>query len=259
MCPENSGPYRYYILGESRTAMDYVKQTLKKNPLNENATALQIRLLGKENSIETIIEQTPQTMLESVEIAFAIASIAQQKNNYSKAEEWLRIAIKKDTKSNIMLKGTLGSAIMQNQLHGKEGLYLCSKLNDKEESRINEAIELLTSAWDSTEKSLRPSQVAWLHNLALAKRIIGRKKEAYDDMVQVVKLDPFNEDFKRKRIMLLYETSGPDSAIEFLKNGSEESNINDGGLFLSELLMQQGKKEEAPSLTILMRQFSVPG
>lgn len=234
----------YILLGVIDQAAHYAKQVLQLNPTNAKAHSIMIRTASDDELPEEIMKRVLEPYRTAPEVANAISYLFSKKGDFSEAKKWLEIAVDNDTTDSPELKAELGTILMK-VVTDDQSSFFGVQINEAKRTQIENAVELLTSAWNRVAKtSIRHYRADWIANRGLAKRLLGDLDEAIEDIRTAVDAVPSDPIYKKYLAMLLHEKNENQKAIDLLKEIIETGTLPEASLLLGEILREENKFPE---------------
>ncbi|MGB7290549.1 MAG: tetratricopeptide repeat protein [Thermodesulfobacteriota bacterium] len=250
--------FGYLLLGQLEEAITFVTKVLEKNPASSRAYALLIGALSTRENFEEIIASVPEPYRTSEEVAYAIAHLARKKGNLAEAERWLQIAVENGKESSHETRAALGEIMLQRATE-RNSLIYGSQLDDSTKEEINEAIQLLTHAWEVVSNTdLRNFRTSWIVNRSIAKRLLDDLDGATKDIEIAMEIVPSNPTFIKHRAILAYETNDTLKAIDLLKKIQTAKETPEASLLLAKALRKVDKFLDAKEIIEEFLQRDLP-
>ena len=235
----------YVLLGQMDDARECVNKVLEKDPANARASSIIVQASAKEETLDEIISKVPEFHRNSRECAFAIADQARRKGKLEEAKKWLEIAIENDTDDLPELKAGLGEVLLSIVLQHPR-VANAHVINDSEKETIEEAVHLLTEAWEAVCKTDRKNfNLGWVVNRGIAKGLLDDHAGAVRDVETALEVEASNPIFIRYRAMLAREGKDNKKAEALLKEIVNAPETPDASLLLGEVLLEEGRPNEA--------------
>ena len=182
----------YLYQGNISEARKIAHKVLTKYPENIWARSVWIKTFPDGTSIEDIEKEIPKHQKNDVEILWALASVASNKEDWERAEQYLTKALQV-TAENPIIKENLGTLLLKKIEIWKYALIEKQPTSD-EKMLIDKAIEYITSACDEWKRQNKfPQLVNAKLILASAYRAIGKNIEAENIIRASYELDNSNE------------------------------------------------------------------
>lgn len=235
----------HMILNNRDNAQSLLTKALKKNPTNGRAYSIRIQLLSNKFEIEKLIEDIPESLRKTPEVAFTIAMEYRKGKRLLKAKEWLEIAVKSDKEVSPEIEGTLGDILIALVI-GERSIFDYVQINDEKEQHLKRAIKLLTTAYERLgDEELKKLRLLWIVNRGIAKRLLGDLKEAINDIDFALKMDPTSALFILYSAVLSHEIGNTETAIKKLESIVKDSQTPKAPVFLAELLYAKGEIQKS--------------
>ena len=229
----------HLLLGETKNAADYAKQTLKKNHTNTDAYVILIRVSAAEESLEEVVAKVPNYLQDNPQIAHAISDIANQRRNFVEAKRWGEISMAREQENNPVFKASLATILIQEVLDGRVDMYTMHS-DDSQKEQLSRAVELLTEAWDCVVNTeLRSARTDWIINRSTALRLLGKPQDAIKDLDVAIEIEPSDSILStllKNRAVLAFEQGNQENAIEFLERIQSEPEIFEAQILIANIL-----------------------
>ena len=239
--------FAYFLSGNMEGAVDYAKQTLKKNHANINAHVVLIHVSSKEESLEKIIAQIPDYLHETPEIAYAFSDAAKEQGDLEEAKKWREVPVEQDEDPGF--KAALATILIEQVLDDPFNMYI-KQLEDSQKEQLSRAVELLTESWDCVaDTELRSVRTDWIINRSTALRFLGDSEAVIKDLDTVIEIEPPNSTLLptllKNRAILSFEQGDIEGAIEFLKKIHSASDKSEAQIMIASTLFLRKRYDEA--------------
>lgn len=199
---------------EPEDAKRCVEKVLEKNPAYNDAYAILIHLSSETEDLEDIIRKIPNAERNTLEVAFAMATVARNKNNFSKAKEWYKIAYDCDNNDSPDIKANLAESMLSELLSEYPVPHL-SIIDAPKKETLEKIAEMLTHAWNNISNGMKKSRISWIVNLSTTKRILGDLPGALADIDKAINIESLPS-YKKNKALILAEKRDYDEAEEIL-------------------------------------------
>lgn len=238
----------YLMRGKNKRALELSKEILKLNPLNPQATVIQVQAMAAlEDKLDVIINSVDEKLLDTSDVAYAIGFVAHRRELRSEAVRWLERAVHKDTKDPDVL-AHLGACLLDSVMHENEAA-IDGMLSLTQISQVRRAAELLEKAWSQLSNAEdKKSKSEWLANRILACRMLREECDIEKATEELLLLEPENESYQKNAAVNAME-SGKWALAEgrirkLLKQGSKLPELK---IMLANVLLSTNRLEEAKS------------
>jgi len=186
----------YTMKGDIINSELMIEKTLRADPQNVDAYQAMIHMLSiKGLSFEEIVPRIPESIRQQQEIAYALAFVARERGLLNDALTWLQIALENAQGQKADLTAGIANILLET-ING-ESFVLNGTIDQPSKNKANLVIQYYDEAWNAiSASSLRPSRSWWLVNRAVAKKFLGDRKAAYEDILEAWEL---NGDFWTSR------------------------------------------------------------
>ena len=237
-------------LGETKDAEKYAKKALEKNPVNAQAYATLVEISTDEETLEEVIAKIPEYLREKPQIAYAISNIAKQRGNLEEARKWRETVVASNDENIPDFKAALATILIE-QVTDDDFAVSTNQLSDLQTEQLENAIELLTEAWNSVaDTELRTIRIGWVINRSMAQRLLCNSKEAIKDLntalLVMEKPDPI---LLKNRAILAFEQGEEENSIEFVEKILSAPETPEAPILLASILFVYERYNEA--ITIL--------
>jgi tetratricopeptide (TPR) repeat protein len=240
----------HLLLGNKEEARKWCDMVLERNPANGIALSLRIQTLDEKETLDTVIENVPESFRNQTEVAYAIGFIALKRCEFQNAEKWFQIAIETGQEMHADSMAYLGIAIIQSVKHDTKFIHDAQTISDQNRNKLMKAIDLLANAWKLVSNtSLRQYRIDWLLHYAITEMILGNVEEANRIIEIGLEAAPDSVDLLRQKAAVAYEQKHIDKAIEVLEQIRDNPRYPDTPILLAEMLRLQNKLMEA--MTVL--------
>lgn len=275
----------YLLVGDTENATDSAETLLQRNPANVQAYSVLIQ--SSDDPLDELIERVPEYCRMNSEVALAIGFVARRRGDLQSAREWLQIAVDNDADNHPDMKGTLGETILHSYTGDSLSPVRIEQLNEATRTDIQYALTMLDNACAAIrdDAALR-LRVTWLLNAGIACRLLSNDDVADKYLSRATQVAPDHPAVRYHRaiaardngdlsaaieisqsieatdelpqlplivVHLLWQADRIDEAIEeanaFIKSPPSEELAFSARQILVELLMEQGKLEDAQELS----------
>ena len=243
-------------LGEAKEAEKYAKKALEKNPVNTHAYATLVEISTDEETLEEVIAKVPEYLREKPQIAYAISNIAKQRRNLKEARKWRETVVASDHdnapdfKDNAPDFKAALAAILIEQVTDDDLAVSTNQLSDLQTEQLENAIELLTEAWNSVaDTELRTIRIGWVINRSMAQRLLCNSKQAIKDLDTALEIEQMDPILLKNRAILAFEQGEEDNAIEFVEKILSAPETPEAPILLASILFVYERYNKA--ITIL--------
>ena len=240
----------YASLGETKDAEKYAKKALKKNPVNIHAYATLVEISTDEETLEDVIAKIPEYLWEKPQIAYVISNTAKQRGNLEEARKWRETVVANDHENMPDFKAALATLLIE-QVTDDEFAVSTNQLNNSQTEQLENAIELLTEAWDSVvDTELRAARIDWVINRSMAQRLLCNSKEAIKDLdTALLVMEQPDPILLKNRAILAFEQGEEENSIEFVEKILSAPETPEAPILLASILFVYERYNEA--ITIL--------
>jgi nucleoside phosphorylase/tetratricopeptide (TPR) repeat protein len=240
----------HLLRDEPEDAKSCVDKVLEKNPAHNNAYAILIHLSSDTEDLEDIILKIPKAERNTLEVAFAMGTVARKRNNFSKAKEWYKIAYDCDDNDSPDIKANLAESMLS-ELFSEYPVPHISIIEDEKREILEKIAEMLTEVWNNISDEMKKSRISWIVNLSTTQRILGDLTGALSDIDTAIDIEP-SPFYKKNKAMMLVEKHEYDEAEEILAKLYDE--IPDAPLMHAVILQIQ--KEYGNAIKIINKFLS---
>lgn len=191
----------YLLREEPEDAKKCADKVLEKNPANSDAYAILIHLSSETEDLEDIILKIPKAERNSLEVAFAMGTVARKRNNFLKAKEWYKIAYDCDHNDSPDIKANLAESMLS-ELFSECPIPHISIIDAEKRETLEKIAEMLTLAWNNISNEMKKSRISWIVNLSTTKKILGDLTGALTDIDTAVEIEPSAINKKNKAVIL---------------------------------------------------------
>ena len=236
-------------LGEAKEAEKYAKKALEKNPVNTHAYATLVEISTDEETLEEVIAKVPEYLREKPQIAYAISNIAKQHGDLEEARKWRETVVASDHDNAPDFKAAL-AAILIEQVTDDDLAVSTNQLSDLQTEQLENAIELLTEAWNSVaDTELRTIRTGWVINRSMAQRLLCNSKQVIKDLDTALEIEQMDPILLKNRAILAFEQGEEDNAIEFVEKILSAPETPEAPILLASILFVYERYNKA--ITIL--------
>lgn len=246
----NNKALGHLLREEPEDAKRCVDKLLKKNPANNEAYAILIHLSSETEDLEDIIRKIPNPERKTLEVAFAMATVARKRNNFSKATEWYKIAYDCDTNDSPDIEANLAESMLS-ELFSEYDVPHISIIAAQKRETLETIAEMLTHAWNNISNEMKKSRISWIVNLSTTKRILGDLPGALADIDAAINIESLPI-YKKNKAAILAEKRDYDEAEVILTKLYDE--IPDAPLMHAYILQIQ--KEYGNAIKIINKFLS---
>lgn len=206
------------LLDDLSKAEQYIGTVLQKNPANERAYTLKVRLLSLRNEdFDTIVEQIPEEFRSSQEIAGALGDAAGKYGNLQKCQYWYEIAYKsKDPSPGVAV--AYASSMLLSIAEDKLVL-ITGAVTINQKTQLENIIAIYSAAYTKLADSEQMAfKLECVFNRGVAWRLVGNYENAAKDFDLASELEPENDKFIFYRAELALVSGKQDVAMSLLEN-----------------------------------------
>jgi tetratricopeptide (TPR) repeat protein len=227
----------YLLLGDLQTAHSHAQSVVQKNPTNYHAQSVAIQT--SEEPLTTILEGLPPYCRENRDVAFALGAVATRQGSFEQAEHWCRVALEKSTDVQPEIKGALGQAILHRLMEDKASTLPIGQIGTELREPLEEAENLLSDAWAETPEDMaRRPRVAWIINLGMVRRFLGKLEHARLDFEAALRLDADHPVAKYFSAILAEDICDFERALHLVESIGSPPELPQVPLFVADLLRQ---------------------
>jgi tetratricopeptide (TPR) repeat protein len=210
----------YVFQGDYTNAEELIKAALQKNPANELAYSLRIRIASITESIESVLEQIPTAYHESPDVLVALGEAALNRRLYDKADEWWQSALNNNNGSGMdSVKVYLGAALMET-ITQDFPLIVAGQLPDSQKYSLERAISLFTEVIGGSytnPNDLTKTKSIALINRSSAFRLLGKYEESIRDLEMARQKEPEDPYLIKQRALLAHEKGNDEEAYRYFQ------------------------------------------
>lgn len=227
--PDSNKGLGFYALGyalkNNRTEFNRIyNKAIQLGDVSDLVYSSLIMIDNAESSIDRLLAQIPENIQQGSQVAFAVARHLKQQGNVDDCISWMETAINNSPKNQIVLKGQLGSYILE--MVCTQQMFITQQVDGTSKQYIQKAIDLLTESWDNiTEHELKKSNYFLILNRGVGKKFLRDFDGAYFDIKEASK---YNDEFITSRHLgiVSWEFGRRDESIEvFEKIVHDKSNL----------------------------------
>lgn len=241
----------YVFQKDCNKAEDLIKQAIQKNPANELAYSLRIKIAPVTESIDSIIEQIPVAYRESLHVLVALGEVSEKRNLDEEAQKWWELALCEDNSSNLnTVKVALGVSLMKDVIQNFP-LAFAGQLSELEKKSLERAVNLFTEVLGGTyfsPNNLSHLEFAALINRAGALRLLRKYDDAIRDIEIALQKEPNNPDCIKQRALLEHERGNDELAYSYLESILDCPKFPEIPLLAADFLIQLQRFHEAENL-----------
>jgi tetratricopeptide (TPR) repeat protein len=208
----------YLLLDSLSKAEQYVDVVLHKNPANERAYTLKVRILSLRNEdFDSIVEQIPEEFRSLQEIAGALGDAAGQYRNLQKSQYWYEIAYKSKVPSPgvaLAYATSMLRSITEDKL-----VLITGTVTKNQKTQLENIIAIYTDVYaklaDSEQLAFR---LECVFNRGVASRFAGNYENAAKDFDLASELEPEDDKYIFHKAELALASRKKDIAISLLEN-----------------------------------------
>ena len=235
----------HLLLGETESAADYAKQTLKKNPSNTDAYVILIGISAEEEPLDEIIAKVPDYLHDSPQIAYAISELAKQRENFEAAKRWGEIMLSQDQGNAPDFKAAFATILIKQVLEDNLAVGT-SQLNDSQKEQLQRAIGFLTEVWNCISKTeLKDYRADWIISRGIAHFHLGELTKATEDLDTASEIEKSNPILIRNRALLAFECGDITKAVELLEKIHSAPEVPEAPIILANILFASERLGEA--------------
>lgn len=239
----------YLLLDNLSKAEQYIDIVLQKNPANERAYTLKVRLQSLQNEdFDAIVEQIPEKFRSLQEIAGALGDAAGKYGNLQKSQYWYEIAYKsKDPSPGVAVAYATSMllSIAEDKL-----VLITGTVTINQKTQLENIIAIYSDAYTKLADS---EQVAFklecVFNRGVAWRLVGNYENAAKDFDLASELEPENDKFIFYRAELALVSGKKDAAISLLEN-IQGSKVYPAAPLLAEIYKEQADSTKGREILI---------
>lgn len=215
--PDSNKALGFYALGyalkNDRTEFNRIyNKAIQLGDVSDLVYSSLIMINNAESSIDILLAQIPENIQQNSQVAFAVARHLKQQGNLDDCISWMEIAINNSPKNQVVLKGQLGSYILE--MVCTQQMFITQQVNKTSKEYIHKAINLLTESWGNiTEHELKKSNYFLILNRGVGKKFLGDFDGAYFDIKEASK---YNDEFITSRHLgiVSWEVGKRDESID---------------------------------------------
>lgn len=190
--------FGYMLLDQTNKAIELADKVIAQRPFQTQAWCVRIDAALISQPLDSIIEGVPATIRQSADVAFSFSRAARLRGQLAESIRWLRVAIQDDQLQRPALLASLGQALFVS-VAVEERTRLFGMLLEQEKQQLIEAETLMAQAWAKLPSDEdRKHWAAWLTNLGLCGRMLGKIAEAKNALSQAFSLSPADEYVRRQ-------------------------------------------------------------
>jgi tetratricopeptide (TPR) repeat protein len=207
----------YILLGNSKSAEEYVKKVFVKNPASGRGYSMLIQIrMDTSTPIKKIVDEIPSEYHDLPDIAYALGSAYRKNHLYEKAIkcfERLGKINKEDPEYLVSHATTLLGSVSKGMI-----ISFTKVLDKDEKEKISKATELYEKAWSKIKDYEGTSlKLECLANKGLSYMLLGNTEKAALSFDDVLVIEPNNPSHVFSRALIDYDTNKQDLALERLK------------------------------------------
>lgn len=232
-------------LEETEHAADFARQTLKKNPTNTDAYVILIGIAKEEETLDEVIAKVPDHLHDSPQIAYAISNLARQRGNYEAAKRWGEIMVVQDQENAPDFKAAFANILIEQVLEDNLAVGI-SQLYKAQKEQLQQAIGLLTEAWDCLSNTeLRNYKASWIIDRGIAHFHLGELTKATEDFDTALEIEKANPILIKNRALLAFECGDIPKAVELLEKIQSAPEAPEVPIILANILFASECLDEA--------------
>ena len=235
----------HLLLGETESAADYAKQTLKKNPSNTDAYVILVGISAEEEPLDEVIAKVPDYLHDSPQIAYAISELAKQRENFEAAKRWGEIMLSQDQGNAPDFKAAFATILIKQVLEDNLAVGT-SQLHDSQKEQLQRAIGFLTEAWNCVSKTeLKDYRADWIINRGIAHFHLGELTKATEDLDTALEIEKSNPILIRNRALLAFDCGDIPKALELLEKIQSAPEVPEASIILANFLLVSERLDES--------------
>ncbi|WP_353933027.1 hypothetical protein WJM97_10785 [Okeanomitos corallinicola TIOX110] len=241
----------YVFQQDYNNAENLINQAIQKNPANELAYSLRIRITPVRESIDAIIEQIPPAYRDSLDVLVALGDAAERRNLDEEAEKWWQLALNKDNSNNLnIVKVALGASLTKGVIQ-KFPLAFAGQLSETEKQNLERSVNLFTEVLGGqyvNPNNLSRLEFDTLTNRSGALRLLKKYDDAVRDIQIALQKEPNNIYCIKQRALLAHEQGNDEVAYNYLKSILDCPDFPEIPLLAAELLIGMKRWNEAKNI-----------
>jgi tetratricopeptide (TPR) repeat protein len=241
----------YVFQKDYNNAENLINEAIQKNPANEMAYSLCIRIAPDSESIDSIIEKIPPAYRESLDVLVALGEVAERRNLDEKAEQYWQLALDRDNSSKLnTVKVVLGTTLAKNVIQNFP-LASAGQLSESDKQKLERSVNLFTEVLGGTfvsSNNLSRLEFGALINRSSASRLLKKYDDAIRDIEIARQKEPNNPYCIKQRALLAYEQGNSELAFTYLQSIIDCPNFPDTPLLAADLLIASKRWDEAENI-----------
>lgn len=235
----------HLLLREFEKAEEYANQTLEKNSTNTDAYVILIGISIEEESLDEVIAKVPDYLQDSPQIAYAISELAKQRENFEAAKRWGEVMVSQDQKNVPEYKAAFATILIIHVLEDNLAVGTI-QLYKAQKEQLQQAIELLTEAWNSIANTeLRDYRADWIINRGISHFHLGELKKATEDLDTGLDIEKSNHILIKNRALLAFECGEIAEAIKLLETIQSAPEVPEAPIILAYFLLVSDRLDES--------------
>ena len=235
--------FGYLLVHDDKKANEAATKAIQQHPDSSRAYSLLVASLEKDLSVDDPTTFIPPEHLDKAEVAYTISHFFRSRNKHEEANEWIEKALLSDEKS-IEVRASAGASLLEPFLKNISIAY-SGQLTEEQQSQIEKARNLLSSAWDEVKETDEASQ--FIHvaaNLANLERLTNNFQQAREIIDEALRVNPEFDEIIRLKIIIELQNDNYEAAL----SASEKIDIGqhkDVIMMQAEALFDLGRFDEA--------------
>jgi tetratricopeptide (TPR) repeat protein len=241
----------YVFQKDYNNAESLINKSIQKNPANEMAYSLRIRIASESESIDSIIEKIPSAYRESLDVLVALGEAAERRNLDEKAEQYWQLALDRDNSSKLnTIKVVLGTTLAKNIILNFP-LVSAGQLSEFDKQKLERSVNLFTEVLGGifvNSNNLSRLEFGALINRSSVLRLLKKYNDAIRDIEIALGKEPNNPYCIKQRALLTYEQGNSESAYTYLQSIIDCPDFPDTPLLAADLLIACKRWDEAENI-----------
>jgi tetratricopeptide (TPR) repeat protein len=237
----------YTIKSDVQNAELMISQALATDPDSPDAyQALIHTLSAKSEPFENILARIPEKVRENSEVAYSLGYVAREQGQLEEAVSWLQIALENTEGQKADLTAALANVMLETI--DKQAFVLNGMVDQASKNKASLVIDYYNESWNAIAgTSMRKPRFWWLANRGIAKKFLGDRKGAYEDILAASEI---NEDFwtMQHLAIVALEHGQKEKMWEALermaRTAESEDEIRQTELFVAEMDVAEGRREQ---------------
>jgi tetratricopeptide (TPR) repeat protein len=218
--------FAYLLQLDYPKAINAADEIIKDEPLHETAHAVRIQAQGHAGKpFETILGGVPKELLETQQVAYALANAAKKLGLQKESSKWLEIALsteETDPYAMSYLAGNMVEEVIEANAMGIRG-----HLAGRHQERLTQAIDLFKKAWKLIpDREDKKHATEILFNLSTAYRLLGDLEKAQAVHDELLELSPDEKNYKIAAAAIAYDRKDFSRVKDIMTQLAEDSNVN---------------------------------